>query len=121
MRHALRDVIGHCLYGVDVNEMAVELCKVNLWLEALDPGKPLSFLDQRIQCGNSLLGAAPALLRNGIPDAAFDPMEGDDPEQCRFLKRSNRRSENWFSKPGKRRGLATCRRSRKRDCGARRN
>ena len=91
VRHALRDVIGHCLYGVDVNEMAVELCKVNLWLEALDPGKPLSFLDQRIQCGNSLLGTAPALLRNGIPDAAFEPLEGDDPEQCRFLKRSNRR------------------------------
>ena len=90
VRHALRDVIGHCVYGVDVNEMAVELCKVNLWLEALDPGKPLSFLDQRIQCGNSLLGAAPALLRSGIPDGAFEAMEGDDPEQCRFLKRSNR-------------------------------
>ena len=94
VRHALRDVIGHCVYGVDVNEMAVELCKVNLWLEALDPGKPLSFLDQRIQCGNSLLGAAPALLRSGIPDAAFEPMEGDDPEQCRFLKRSNRRERD---------------------------
>ena len=54
LRKALRDVIGHCIYGVDVNPMAVELCKVNLWLEALDPGKPLSFLDHRIQCGNSL-------------------------------------------------------------------
>ncbi|MBZ5505144.1 MAG: N-6 DNA methylase [Acidobacteriia bacterium] len=96
VRHALRDVIGHCVYGVDVNEMAVELCKVNLWLEALDPGKPLSFLDQRIQCGNSLLGAAPALLRGGIPEAAFSPIEGDDPEQCRFLKRSNRREREGF-------------------------
>jgi N-6 DNA methylase len=96
VRHALRDAIGHCVYGVDVNEMAVELCKVNLWLEALDPGKPLSFLDQRIQCGNSLLGATPALLRGGIPDAAFDPIEGDDPEQCRFLKRSNRREREGF-------------------------
>jgi hypothetical protein len=96
VRHALRDVIGHCVYGVDVNEMAVELCKVNLWLEALDPGRPLSFLDQRIQCGNSLLGATPALLRRGIPDAAFDPIEGDDPEQCRFLKRSNRREREGF-------------------------
>lgn len=96
VRHALRDVIGHCVYGVDVNEMAVELCKVNLWLEALDPGKPLSFLDHRIQNGNSLLGATPALLRGGIPDAAFDPIEGDDPEQCRFLKRSNRREREGF-------------------------
>lgn len=59
VRKAIRDVIGHCIYGVDVNPMAVELCKVNLWLEALDPGKPLSFLDHRIQCGNSLLGATP--------------------------------------------------------------
>ncbi len=90
MRHALRDVIGHCLYGVDVNEMAVELCKVNLWLEALEPGRPLSFLDQRIQCGNSLLGTTPALLRDGIPDEAFDPIEGDDPAYCRDLKRWNR-------------------------------
>jgi hypothetical protein len=90
VRHALRDVIGHCLYGVDVNEMAVELCKVNLWLEALEPGRPLSFLDQRIQCGNSLLGTTPALLRDGIPDEAFDPIEGDDPGYCRDLKRWNR-------------------------------
>ena len=90
VRHALRDVIGHCVYGVDVNEMAVELCKVNLWLEALEPGRPLSFLDQRIQCGNSLLGTTPALLRDGIPDEAFDPIEGDDPGYCRDLKRWNR-------------------------------
>ena len=93
---ALRDVIGHCLYGVDVNEMSVELCKVNLWLEALDPGRPLSFLDQRIQCGNSLLGATPALLRDGIPDHALDPIEGDDREQCRDLKRWNRRERLGF-------------------------
>ncbi len=37
--------------------MAVELCKVSLWLEALEPGKPLTFLDHHIQSGNSLLGA----------------------------------------------------------------
>ena len=38
---ALRDVIGRCIYGVDVNPMAVELCKVSLWMEAIEPGKPL--------------------------------------------------------------------------------
>jgi type II restriction/modification system DNA methylase subunit YeeA len=38
LRHALRDVIGRCLYGVDINPMAVELCKFALWLEALEPG-----------------------------------------------------------------------------------
>jgi SOS-response transcriptional repressor LexA len=96
VRTALRDVIGHCVYGVDVNPMAVELCKVNLWLEALCPGRPLSFLDHHIQCGNSLLGATPALLRGGIPDTAFDPIEGDDREYCRELKRRNRREREGF-------------------------
>lgn len=89
VRHALRDVIGHCVFGVDMNEMAVELCKVSLWMEALDPGRPLSFLDHRIVLGNSLLGATPALLRNGIPDDAFNPIEGDDPEIARSWKRRN--------------------------------
>lgn len=89
-RKALRDVIGHCLYGVDVNPMAVELCKVSLWMEALEPGKPLSFLDHRILCGNSLLGTTPALLADGIPDNAFKPIEGDEKEVARGLKKQNR-------------------------------
>jgi hypothetical protein len=90
-RHALRDVIGHCIYGVDINPMSVELCKVNLWMEALEPGKPLSFLDHRIQCGNSLLGATPALLREGIPDDAFKPIEGDDKKVCSELRKQNKK------------------------------
>ena len=61
IRHALREVIAHCIYGVDINPMAVELCKVNLWLEALEPGKPLSFLDAHIKCGNSLVGVGPGM------------------------------------------------------------
>ena len=43
VRHALRDVVGRCVYGIDVNPMAVELCKISLWLEAMEPGRPLSF------------------------------------------------------------------------------
>lgn len=93
-RKALRDVIGHCIYGVDVNPMAVELCKVSLWMEALEPGKPLSFLEHRIQCGNSLLGATPALLAEGISDEAFTPIEGDDKEICKEFKRINRDERN---------------------------
>lgn len=86
---ALRDVIGRCIYGVDVNPMAVELCKVALWMESLEPGKPLSFLEHHIQCGNSLLGATPALLRKGIPDEAFTPIEGDDKAYCTKYKKLN--------------------------------
>lgn len=87
---ALRDVIGHCLYGVDINPMAVELCKVTLWLEALEPGKPLSFLDHHIRCGNSLLGTTPELISAGLPDETFEAIEGDDKAACASLKKLNR-------------------------------
>lgn len=53
---AIREVIAHCLYGADINEMAVEMCKLSLWLVSLDPSKPFSFVDDKIFCGNSLLG-----------------------------------------------------------------
>ena len=89
-RKALRDVVGRCIYGVDINPMSVELCKVSLWMEAIEPGKPLSFLEQHIQCGNSLLGATPALLANGIPDSAFEAIEGDDKKICSEYKKKNK-------------------------------
>ncbi|NPV03466.1 MAG: N-6 DNA methylase [Syntrophaceae bacterium] len=89
-RQALRDVIGRCLYGVDVNPMAAELCRVSLWLEALEPGKPLSFLDHQIQVGNSLLGTTPELIAGGLPDEAFSPIEGDDKKISSAIKKRNR-------------------------------
>lgn len=90
-QHALRDVIGRCLYGVDVNPMAAELCRVSLWLEALEPGKPLSFLDHHIRVGNSLLGTTPELIAAGLPDDAFKPIEGDDKKFCTALKKRNKK------------------------------
>ena len=96
-QHALRDVIGRCLYGVDINPMAVELCKVTLWLEALEPGKTLSFLDHHIKVGNSLLGATPELIAQGIPDDAFIPIEGDDRKYCADFKKENRRELRQLS------------------------
>jgi hypothetical protein len=89
-QHALRDVIGRCLYGVDLSPMAAELCRVSLWLEALEPGKPLSFLDHHIRVGNSLLGATPELIAAGIPDEAFSAIEGDDKKACAALKKRNK-------------------------------
>ena len=56
VHHAKRDVVRHCLYGVDLNPLAVVLAKVSLWLETLEPGKPLSFLDAHLRCGDSLVG-----------------------------------------------------------------
>jgi hypothetical protein len=46
---------------------------------ALEPGRPLSFLDAHIKCGNSLLGATPDLIAAGIPDDAFKRIEGVAP------------------------------------------
>lgn len=89
-QHALREVVGRCLYGVDINEMAVELCKVSLWMEALEPGRPLSFLDHHIQRGNALLGTTPELFAQGLPEEAFTELTGDDPEVARRLRKRNR-------------------------------
>jgi hypothetical protein len=101
-RHALRDVVSHCLYGVDINPLSVELCKVSLWMLAMEPGKPLSFLDHHIRCGNSLLGTTPDLIKGGIPDEAYQAIEGDDKEACSALKKQNKRENpklgEWFAK-----------------------
>jgi hypothetical protein len=91
VQRALRDVVGHCMYGVDLNPMAVELCKVSLWMEAIEPGKPLSFLDAHIQQGNALLGTTPALMAKGIPDEAFEAIEGDDKKVASALKKQNKK------------------------------
>ncbi len=96
IQHAKRQIIGRCIYGVDINEMAVELCKVSLWMEALEPGKPFSFLENHIKCGNSLLGATPRLLNEGIPDDAFKPIEGDDKTVCTELKKANKRERTEY-------------------------
>ena len=91
-RWAIRQVISRCIFGTDLNQMAVELCKVSLWLEAVVPGLPLTFLDSHIQWGNSLLGTTDKLMKNGIPDAAWEPLVGDDKKTAASLKKQNRNS-----------------------------
>ncbi|MDR2974046.1 MAG: N-6 DNA methylase, partial [Propionibacteriaceae bacterium] len=53
---AIREVVAQCLYGADINEMAVEMCKLSLWLVSLDSDLPFSFVDDKVLLGNSLLG-----------------------------------------------------------------
>jgi hypothetical protein len=90
-RHWLRQAIQHCVYAVDLNPDAVELCKLALWLEGHNSGKPLSFLDHKIRCGNSLVGVADlSLLKKGIPDEAFGAVTGDDKAVCLSLKKANK-------------------------------
>jgi len=62
-----REIVNHCIYGVDLNPMAVELAKVALWLKTISKDKPLSFLDHRLKCGNSLIGARLSDIKN-YPD-----------------------------------------------------
>jgi len=52
-----RIILKRCIYGVDMNPLAVELAKVSLWLHTFTMGAPLSFLDHHLKCGNSLFGA----------------------------------------------------------------
>ncbi|OYD88312.1 restriction endonuclease [Nostoc sp. 'Peltigera membranacea cyanobiont' 213] len=92
LKLAIRDVIQNCIYGVDLNPLAVDLCKVALWIEGF-PGKlPLSFLDHRIKCGNSLVGVLDiSCLDEGIPDEAFKAVTGDDKPLATQLKKRNKK------------------------------
>ena len=90
-RSAIRDVICNCIYGVDLNPLAVELCKVALWLEAHSPGEPLNFLDHHIKCGNAIVGfARREEAERGVPDEAFATMSGDDKEIAALLRKRNK-------------------------------
>ncbi|MEY2792282.1 MAG: hypothetical protein RJA76_274 [Bacteroidota bacterium] len=90
LRVAVRDVIRHCIYGVDLNPLAVELCKVALWLEAHEPGEPLNFLDHHIKCGNAIVGLAHAEeLEKGIASEAFKTLPGDEKEIAAAFKKRN--------------------------------
>jgi hypothetical protein len=90
VRAATADVIEHCIYGVDLNDLALEITKAALWLEAFDANRPLPFLDAHFRAGNSLLGATPALLKQNIPDTAFAVLGDDDKEWTAKLKARNK-------------------------------
>lgn len=90
LRTATANVIEHCIYGVDLNDLAIEITKVALWLEAFDGSRPFPFLDAHLKVGNSLLGTTPALLRANIPDAAFTVLGDDDKTWTSKLKARNK-------------------------------
>lgn len=95
-RQALREVIQKCVYAVDYNPDAVELCKVVLWIEGFCAGKPLSFLDHHIRCGNSVVGVTDLnVLLDALPKDAFKVLEhesnpnGTTTLLMRFVRRIN--------------------------------
>lgn len=88
-QQTLAYVICHCLYGVDRDEAAVELCRLSLALDAFSPGTALTSLEQHIAWGDSLAGTTPALLAQGIPDAAFTAVADDAPGTVLALRKRN--------------------------------
>jgi hypothetical protein len=89
-QHALREVVQHCIYGVDRNPLSVELCKTALWIETVEPSKPLTFLDPHIQCGDTLIGIIdPKIMDDRIPADAFKALTGDAKSVASDLRRRN--------------------------------
>ena len=89
-RHALREVVSRCIFGVDRNPMAIELARTALWLEGFEEGRPLGFLDHHLQVGDALLGLTDLkALELGIAKDAFKPLSGDDKDVCKQLAKDN--------------------------------
>lgn len=97
VREAMAKVVRRCVHGVDLNPLAAELAKVSLWLESLTPGEPLAYLDDRVKTGNALLGATPAALEKGIPNGAFEKLEGDEQSVVTKLRQQNDREQKGES------------------------
>ena len=90
-QRALRDVVRNCIYGVDINPLAVELAKITLWIESVVPGEPLTFLDSHFVCGDATLGIDNLKnLEHGIPNAAYKALTGDDSAAAKELAKRNR-------------------------------
>lgn len=106
-RHALREVIGHCIHGVDKNPMAIELARTALWLEGFEEGRPLGFLDHHLQCGDALLGVMDLeSLELGIPKDAFKALSGDDKAVCKALTKANTEGLKQFKQERDRHQMA---------------
>lgn len=98
-RHALRDVVTHCVYGVDMNPMALELARMALWLEAYTPDAPLGFIDHHFQLGNALLGVMDLkVILDGVPDEAYKELTGDNKDLCRDLKKRNKQERTGLQR-----------------------
>lgn len=111
-QRALRDVIRNCIYGVDKDRLTVELAKAALWIEAIEPGRPLGYLDANIKCGDSTIGIRKLeTLLTGIPDDAYASDKKQNAQllsQFRHKNKSERvgqgvldldRGDNWVPRP----------------------
>ncbi len=91
LRQAVRTVISQCIYGVDLNPLAVDLTRLALGIEGFCPGLSMMFLDHRIKCGNSLVGVVDlGCLEQGIPDEAYKPGNADDRHVATQMREANK-------------------------------
>ena len=96
-QQAMHDVVANCIYGVDINPMAIELARFGLWLEGFAEGEALSFLDHHLVVGNSLVGVMDLHVLNvGIADIAYKDLNtnyksinSNDKDVCALLKKRN--------------------------------
>ncbi|QEE14481.1 N-6 DNA methylase [Promethearchaeum syntrophicum] len=77
LRYARRNVLQHCIYGVDLNPMAIELAKISLWLKASVKNRPLTFLDNHLKLGNSLIGFSKKKEIGSIPIKSYNIVIGE--------------------------------------------
>jgi N-6 DNA Methylase len=97
-RRGVRDVIRRCIYAVDKNPLAVDLCKVALWIEGHASGLPLSFLDNHVKCGDSLVGVLDlGVIEAGVPDGAYAAVTGDDKKVATIIRKANKAEANQTS------------------------
>lgn len=89
-RRALREAVASCLYGMDLNPVTVDVCRMVLWLECADPGQYIHISARRVVCANPLLGTTWEAIAKGIPDDACKPLAGDDKQACAKLQKANK-------------------------------
>lgn len=98
-RHAMREVVARCIFGVDRNPMAIELARTALWIEGFEEGRPLGFLDHHLQVGDALLGLTDLkALEHGIAKDAFKVLSGDDKAVCKELTKANSSAQKDLEK-----------------------
>lgn len=106
IQQAKREVVRRCIYGVDLNPLAVVLAKVSLWLETLERGRPLSFLDAHLRCGDSLVGLEFQVNGGGLSAAelATWPKDADKGLKTYLRKEAGKPGEPVLERLKKRKG-----------------
>jgi type I restriction-modification system DNA methylase subunit len=79
-----RRITRHCLYGVDLNPLAVNLAKLSLWLNCFAIKHKLTFLDHHVRCGNSLIGIRSLDQLASIPERKKESKKKKDPQMLLF-------------------------------------